>query len=34
MARLNKGRVFFTSADTLGEYILVDYMSNKRKRLE
>ena len=34
LARLNKGRVFFTSADTLGEYILVDYMSNKRKRLE
>jgi uncharacterized protein with von Willebrand factor type A (vWA) domain len=34
MARLNKGRVFFTSADTLGEYILVDYMSNKRKHLE
>jgi uncharacterized protein with von Willebrand factor type A (vWA) domain len=34
MARLNKGRVFFTSADTLGEYILVDYMSNKKKLLE
>jgi uncharacterized protein with von Willebrand factor type A (vWA) domain len=33
MARLNKGRVFFTSADTLGEYMLVDYMSSKKSRL-
>jgi uncharacterized protein with von Willebrand factor type A (vWA) domain len=33
VARLNKGRVFFTSADTLGEYILVDYMANKSSRL-
>ena len=33
MARLNKGRVFFTSADSLGEYLLVDYIGNKRKKL-
>jgi uncharacterized protein with von Willebrand factor type A (vWA) domain len=33
MARLNKGRVFFTNADSLGQYLLVDYISNKRKRL-
>ncbi len=31
MARINKGRVFFTSADRLGEYLLVDYISNKKK---
>ena len=33
VARINKGRVFFTSADNLGEYLLVDYIANKRKRL-
>ena len=33
MARKNKGRVFFTSADNLGQYLLVDYISNKKKRL-
>jgi uncharacterized protein with von Willebrand factor type A (vWA) domain len=33
MARLNKGRVFFTTADSLGEYLLVDYIGNKRKKL-
>jgi uncharacterized protein with von Willebrand factor type A (vWA) domain len=33
MARKNKGRVFFTSADSLGQYLLVDYISNKKKRL-
>jgi len=33
VARLNKGRVFYTSPDTLGEYMLVDYMSSKRNRV-
>ena len=33
MARMNKGRVFFTSADNLGQYMLVDYISNKKKRI-
>jgi uncharacterized protein with von Willebrand factor type A (vWA) domain len=33
MARLNKGRVFYTNPDTLGEYMLVDYMSSKKSRL-
>ncbi len=33
MARINKGRVFFTSADSLGQYLLVDYISNKRRRI-
>jgi uncharacterized protein with von Willebrand factor type A (vWA) domain len=31
MARINKGRVFYTTPDQLGQYILVDYVSNKRK---
>jgi uncharacterized protein with von Willebrand factor type A (vWA) domain len=31
MARLNKGRVFFTNPDNLGKYILQDYLSNKHK---
>ena len=31
MAKINKGRVFFTSPDKLGEYILVDYISNKKR---
>lgn len=33
MARINKGRVFYTSADSLGQYLLVDYISNKKKRI-
>ncbi|MBI4303191.1 MAG: VWA domain-containing protein [Chloroflexi bacterium] len=33
MARLNKGRVFYTNADSLGQYLLVDYIANKRKRI-
>lgn len=30
MAKMNKGRVFYTTPDNLGEYILVDYVGNKR----
>ncbi|MEZ5596528.1 MAG: hypothetical protein R3E84_09070 [Pseudomonadales bacterium] len=33
IARINGGRVFFTNPDELGEYILVDYVENKRKHL-
>jgi uncharacterized protein with von Willebrand factor type A (vWA) domain len=33
MTRLNKGRIFYTSPDRLGEYMLVDYISHKRKKL-
>jgi len=33
MAKMNKGRVFYTTPDRLGEYILVDYVKNKRKNL-
>ncbi|MBI2853019.1 MAG: VWA domain-containing protein [Chloroflexi bacterium] len=33
MARINKGRVFFTNADSLGQYLLVDYISNKKRKV-
>ncbi len=33
MAKINKGRVFYTTPDELGKYILVDYVANKRKRI-
>jgi len=32
VARINKGRVFYTTPDKLGEYILVDYVASKKKR--
>ena len=33
LARLNGGRVFYTTPDQLGEYILVDYVQHKRKKI-
>ncbi len=33
IAKINGGRVFFTSPEKLGEYILIDYVQHKRKRL-
>ena len=33
MATVNKGRAFYTSPDDLGEYLLIDYLSNKQKRV-
>ncbi len=33
IAKMNKGRVFYTTPERLGQYILVDYVSQKRKRL-
>jgi uncharacterized protein with von Willebrand factor type A (vWA) domain len=33
IAKMNKGRVFYTTPEKLGQYILVDYVSQKRKRL-
>ena len=32
LAKINGGRVFYTTPDKLGEYILVDYVQHKRKR--
>ena len=33
IARINGGRVFYTSPEKLGEYVLVDYVQHKRKKL-
>ena len=33
IAKMNKGRVFYTTPENLGQYLLVDYVSQKRKRL-
>jgi len=33
MTKINKGRAFFATPDNLGEYILVDYVANKRKKV-
>ena len=33
MARVNHGRVFFTSPGDLGKYIIVDYLSNKKTKI-
>jgi uncharacterized protein with von Willebrand factor type A (vWA) domain len=33
MATVNRGRAFYSSPDDLGEYILIDYLSNKQKRV-
>jgi len=33
LTKANKGRVFYTSPENLGAYVLVDYLSKKRKRI-
>ena len=33
MTRINRGRALFTRPDRLGEYLLVDYLAKKRKRV-
>jgi uncharacterized protein with von Willebrand factor type A (vWA) domain len=33
LSRINSGRVFYTSPDQIGNYIVVDYLANKRKRI-
>ena len=32
MMRVNGGRAFFTNADTLGDYVLVDFLDHRRQR--
>jgi uncharacterized protein with von Willebrand factor type A (vWA) domain len=34
IAKMNKGRVFYTTPDRLGQYILVDYVVQKRKQIK
>ena len=33
MTRLNRGRAFYSSSENLGQYILVDYLNNRKKRV-
>lgn len=33
MAKINKGRVFYSSPEKLGEYVLVDYLQHRRKNV-
>jgi uncharacterized protein with von Willebrand factor type A (vWA) domain len=33
MSRINRGRAFYVEPEHLGEYVLVDYVSNKTKRV-
>lgn len=33
MAKINHGRAFFVTPDRLGEYVLIDYVNNKRRRV-
>ncbi len=33
ITRINRGRAFYSSPDRLGEYVLVDYVSNRKKRV-
>ncbi|MBT6683038.1 MAG: hypothetical protein HOB07_13435, partial [Chloroflexi bacterium] len=33
VTKVNKGRAFYTDPDRLGDYLLVDYLSNHRRRV-
>ena len=33
ITRINRGRAFYSAPERLGEYVLVDYVSNRRKRV-
>ncbi len=33
LTRINRGRAFYTTPDKLGQYVLVDYVNNRRKRV-
>ena len=33
MSRINRGRAFFAEPEHLGEYVLVDYVNKKTKRV-
>jgi hypothetical protein len=32
MMRMNRGRAFFTTPETLGDYVLVDFLDQKRQQ--
>jgi uncharacterized protein with von Willebrand factor type A (vWA) domain len=31
MTKMNRGRAFFTTPETLGDYVLVDFVEQKRR---
>jgi uncharacterized protein with von Willebrand factor type A (vWA) domain len=33
LTKINRGRAFFTAPENIGDYILVDYLSNRRKKI-
>ena len=33
MTRINRGRAFYSAPDKLGEFVLVDYVNNRRKHV-
>ena len=33
MTRINRGRAFYTTPNQLGKYVMVDYLSGRRKRI-
>ncbi len=33
VSRINRGRAFYTTPDRLGDYVLIDYINNRRKRV-
>ena len=33
LTRINRGRAFYSSSDNLGQYVLVDYLNNRKKRV-
>ncbi len=33
LTKINRGRAFFTSPENIGDYILVDYLANRRKKI-
>jgi uncharacterized protein with von Willebrand factor type A (vWA) domain len=34
LTKMNRGRAFYTTADKLGQYVLVDYLRNRRARID
>jgi uncharacterized protein with von Willebrand factor type A (vWA) domain len=33
LTKVNRGRAFFTSPENIGDYILVDYLTHRRKKI-
>jgi uncharacterized protein with von Willebrand factor type A (vWA) domain len=33
VTKVNRGRAFFTDPERLGDYLLVDYLSNRNRRV-